>query len=322
MSFNPESAKTETPKKLSGLKVLGLSCGSRNGNSEILLKEAIMGTMEHGVERAEIIRLLDLNIKPCTGCQTCVMGIRKGREPRCVIDDDVSFLLDKVLLEDCGLIVSAPVYFWAPPGILKVVLDRFPPYTMGKAELMYHPRRVGASISVGGSAPRWTPMGLTFMNHFLLPHRIIVDQFQVNNSGLHGQVIDDEKALQRGRKLGENVAASMKIPVEKVRFVGDKREVSCPKCHSNMLIVPQGLPEVVCPICDIKANISVKGDKMSVEWEDVSTSRHEYANIAKHFQDVQEVFQRYEAAKEKINKGIEKYKNLDIPILQPPSHKK
>jgi multimeric flavodoxin WrbA len=47
-------------------KIIGLSCGRVNGNSEILLKEALMGAEEIGVE-SEIIRAMELRVKHCRG---------------------------------------------------------------------------------------------------------------------------------------------------------------------------------------------------------------------------------------------------------------
>ena len=50
------------------MKVLGLSCGRRMGNSEVLLREALAETENRGAD-IEIIRLGDLAVKPCTGCE-------------------------------------------------------------------------------------------------------------------------------------------------------------------------------------------------------------------------------------------------------------
>ena len=61
------------------MKLLGLACGRRNGNSEMLLKEALMGAEEVGVE-VELLRLLDLDIRPCIGCKVC---LRRGYADQC-----------------------------------------------------------------------------------------------------------------------------------------------------------------------------------------------------------------------------------------------
>ena len=49
------------------MNVLGLSCDRQMGNSEILMKEALMGAKEVSGAEVEIIRLMDLSIKPCDG---------------------------------------------------------------------------------------------------------------------------------------------------------------------------------------------------------------------------------------------------------------
>ena len=47
------------------MKMLGLTCGSKKGNSEILIKSALMGAEELGME-VELLRMSDLDIRPCT----------------------------------------------------------------------------------------------------------------------------------------------------------------------------------------------------------------------------------------------------------------
>jgi multimeric flavodoxin WrbA len=49
------------------VKVLGITCGRRMSNTEILVKEALMGAEQAGAE-VELVRLHDLYLKPCTGC--------------------------------------------------------------------------------------------------------------------------------------------------------------------------------------------------------------------------------------------------------------
>jgi multimeric flavodoxin WrbA len=52
------------------MKILGLSCGRKLGNSEILLIEALMAAKELNID-VEIIRMHDLKLKPCKGCLSC-----------------------------------------------------------------------------------------------------------------------------------------------------------------------------------------------------------------------------------------------------------
>lgn len=49
------------------MKPLGLTCGRKHSNNEILLKEALVEAKAQGVD-ISMIRLLDCDLKPCTGC--------------------------------------------------------------------------------------------------------------------------------------------------------------------------------------------------------------------------------------------------------------
>jgi multimeric flavodoxin WrbA len=140
------------PKK----KIIGLSCGRVSGNSEILLKEAVMGAEEIGVQ-SEIIRAMELRVKHCTGCEAGSMAMARGKESRCAIkDDDVEWILEKVLVEDCGLVVSTPVYHLRANGCFKIINERMLP-TMFRNFGILKKTRVGAIISVGGGSPNGPP---------------------------------------------------------------------------------------------------------------------------------------------------------------------
>jgi multimeric flavodoxin WrbA len=92
------------------MKILGLTFGRKLSNTEILVKEALIGAEEMGVE-VEIVRLMDLNIKPCTGCNACVISLfEKGGAGDCVIKDDDFKIIDDRILECDGITIGSPVY--------------------------------------------------------------------------------------------------------------------------------------------------------------------------------------------------------------------
>jgi len=98
-------------------KIIGLSCGRKNGNCEFLLKEAAMGAEELGVE-TEIIRAMELKVLPCKGCWAC-------RDTyKCVLKDDVDWILEKTVEEDCGLIVAVPAYHLRSNAYLTAINER------------------------------------------------------------------------------------------------------------------------------------------------------------------------------------------------------
>jgi len=290
-------------------KIIGLSCGRKNGNSEILLKEALMGAEELGVA-SEIIRAMELRVKPCTGCESCSIAMSRGKEARCAIkDDDVPWILEKTLVEDCGLIVSGPVYHLRANSYFEIIHERMLP-TMFRHPEVLKKTRVGAIISVGGGEPEWTPLGLTSMNIFVQHSRILVDQMQVNYVGRPGAVLMQEKYLKQARELGRRTARAMMMPIEQVKFVGDETEVSCPVCHCNVLKVPEKLPNVFCPVCWVKGVITLDGDKMKVRWdeEDAKYPRFSERGVFTHLELIKNLQTKfYTEDLEKVKERVKKY---------------
>ena len=80
------------------MKILGISAGTRNRNNDSMCKEALMGAKEMGAE-IEFIRLLDLDIKYCTGCIACVKSLMSGKGGQCVLKDDFEWLRDKMMTQ-------------------------------------------------------------------------------------------------------------------------------------------------------------------------------------------------------------------------------
>ena len=123
------------------MKILGLSCSPRReGNTEILLGEALQGAKNEGAE-VELYHVSDKDIRPCDGCRTCFeMG-------ECHIKDDMQSLYDK-LLEAEGIIFGTPVYFYSMTAQAKTVMDRT--FALNRPERSLA-NKVGGIIVVGGS---------------------------------------------------------------------------------------------------------------------------------------------------------------------------
>ncbi|MDR3090256.1 MAG: flavodoxin family protein [Desulfobulbaceae bacterium] len=89
----------------------------KNGNSETLAMAVAAGFGENG-GGVETVRLNDLAIRPCQGCGGC------GQTGRCVLDDDMTALYEKVDAAD-RLLLASPVYFYALSAQSKIFADRF-----------------------------------------------------------------------------------------------------------------------------------------------------------------------------------------------------
>lgn len=297
-------------------KIIGLSCGRKNGNSETLLKAAAMGAAELGVE-TEIIRAMSLKVLPCTGCHAC------GRTNKCVLKDDVDWILEKTCLEDCGLIISVPCYHIRPNGYFLCIHERMN-HIFSKDMNILKKTRVGGIIGIGGGGyDAWTSLTLPLAQIFLQHTRVLVDQFQTNYCGIqewnlwlqdegitaehiHELRVQDlsydklmqkwpqpyelvevyKKSIERAKQLGRNVARAMSLPIEEVEYVGEDYGVACPVCHSNVIVIPKDLPYVACPICYVRGKVSAEDGRMKVEWnmEDAKTPRFSYEAVKHHLE--------------------------------------
>ena len=91
-------------------------------------------------DEVEYLRLPDLTIHPCTGCNVC----RDDEE--CCIEDGMSKVMEAVNSADL-LYVVAPIYFGGPSANYKAMLDRFQPHYW--SDTRQKPRRSAYLIAFG-----------------------------------------------------------------------------------------------------------------------------------------------------------------------------
>ena len=91
-------------------------------------------------DEVEYLRLPDLNIHPCTGCNVC----RSTEE--CCIEDDMTKVMAAVENADL-LYIVAPIYFGGPSANYKAMLDRFQPHYW--SDTRNKPRRSAYLIAFG-----------------------------------------------------------------------------------------------------------------------------------------------------------------------------
>jgi multimeric flavodoxin WrbA/uncharacterized Zn finger protein (UPF0148 family) len=298
------------------MKLLGVTCGRKMGNSEILAKEALMGAEEVEGVGVELLRLHDLTIKPCTGCESCVRDVINGGTGECVIKDDgMPFLIER--FSECDAIIySYPVYYLSPPGVLRSVNDRMVGYNY-KAARDGTKRRVGGLIAVGGTD--WVTLGLPLLLTNLQSSQVeVVDHLQAVFSARPGQVLLDDKAVARARALGRHVAEAWFKKDGEAKFMGDEPG-HCPVCHTSVLLVPKNGP-VECAICGSRGTLKVEGDAYRVAFyeEDIKKSRWYQKGFSEHLGVVHKVHEKAEQGKDVIKSKLSKYKSYDPIIKTPP----
>ncbi|WP_432407462.1 flavodoxin family protein [Wukongibacter sp. M2B1] len=303
------------------MKILAVTAGRKNGNGEILVKEALMRAEELGAE-VKMINLHDYNITPCSGCESCTVKFtQKGEAPECVYKnkDDMDIIMQEWLSAD-GVIVTVPAYSFMPAGIYRVFCDRHLAYEPNFHKQVGNPaffkHRVGAIIGNGGSTRSWMSLALESTNITLLAQDIkVVDQVMVTRAPRPGQVLLNDEVLNRSRQLGENVVKAIQTPFEEVKFLGDENLGWCPVCHSNVLSLgephwnEQGFT-IECPIChcggDIERDENGKW-KFIVEKDGYRKSMLDGSGAKDHFFEIQDTMKKYFRNIDTIGEKRKKY---------------
>lgn len=123
------------------MKIIALNGSPKgeNGNTEVLLKNFIIGCKNAGAD-VETIYLKDKNIKHCCGCFTCW----EKKPGKCIYKDDMESLLIKISKADI-IIYATPLYYFTVTGIMKDFMDRMLPLHSGEIikenDIYTHPKQ-------------------------------------------------------------------------------------------------------------------------------------------------------------------------------------
>ncbi len=177
------------------MKILGIiSSPRRNGNTAVLVREALKGAKDKNVEVEEIY-LPDLKIDYCKGCFTC---ISKGL---CPINDDFPALRKKILDAD-GIIISSPSYGLAPTACMKTFLERIGMYNAYTSSLSgKYVISISSAGAMGASKVAGELAGLVANGVFKRGY--ISGLLAVNVE--YSQTCTNDKILQQAYMLGQKI---------------------------------------------------------------------------------------------------------------------
>jgi multimeric flavodoxin WrbA len=289
------------------LKILGLVGSYRKfGNTEVLVREALMSAAEMGAE-VEMLRLTDLNIKPCKGCMACVF-----KKADCKIEDDANFLFSK-LFEADGIILGSPIYIFGPAGVIKMIQDRFLQISTKIDKLK---NKVGAIIAIGGAPGAEgtiMPALASFFSFLGIP---VIDQMLVYSHG-PGEILLHEDAVEKANQIGRELVEALQDNQAKTKYM--EGAGVCPVCHQNFLVLKDGVLE--CGLCHIKATPKIEGGKLILEFGTTGLKKGEEIQraIAEHIENLSETGVKYIKLKDEIDKRKEKYRNFPVKEARPPS---
>lgn len=134
-------------------KVIVISTSLRRGSNSDMLADQFIAGAESAGHKVEKISLLGKNIQFCKGCLGC------QKLGRCVINDDVNAIMDKVLKADV-VCWATPIYYYEMSGQMKTLIDRM----NAMYEQDYHFRDVyllTTAAEVEESTPKRAETGLT-----------------------------------------------------------------------------------------------------------------------------------------------------------------
>lgn len=313
------------------MKIIAISGGTKNGSNDAMAREALMGASEQGAE-IEFIRLLDLDLKPCTGCIACVNSLMSGGNGDCVLKDDFRWLDNKVLDAD-GLIFVMPIFEKGSPGIMRVLQDRLcgPGHDIGMNLVASNiareagkpgpdPRRfnkkVVSFISIGGSD--WNTKVSADMNLTAMTASWIVIDDEV--FPWSKSIVLNDESVVRCHQVGVNIAGAA-ADMEHAGYLGDPG--ICPLCHSrNFFINAEG--KAICEVCGMKGDLERTDGKFTFI---VPEEQYEHAHTLmpgklKHMDDIYHYETKLAEEKKtpEFKARQQKYKDF-IQASQPPDRK-
>jgi len=186
----------------------------KKGNSEILTNAVLEGVRDAGGV-PEIVRLCDLKISPCISCGGC------DKEGKCVVEDDMTPLYDKIIRID-RIIVASPIFFYGITAQTKAFIDRTQALWNRKrllqenGEWVENPERQGFFISVAATSGTKIFEGaiLTMRYGFDAMGLRYAGDFLVTGPDKRGDMKRYEQKLSEAREAGKNFILGLDAHVD------------------------------------------------------------------------------------------------------------
>ncbi|MBN1375966.1 MAG: flavodoxin family protein [Dehalococcoidia bacterium] len=247
------------------MKILGIvgSC-RRLGNTEILVKEALLAAREMGAE-ADIVRWTDFKILPCDGDANCLF---LGKDCKYQSRDDHDFLL-KMMYGFDGIIFGAPCYILEVESVVKQFMDRLFILFSQPSQLKGKPAAIITPYGTRG----WTPYA--FLQPTILMQMLgmdIIDKTLVHIQAI-SQAAGDSSALQKARRTGIEVVKAIQSGDHS--YKGDPG--ICPVCHERNIRILKDNETVECGICAVRGKLTIENGKIQVNFPQEQLKRHRFS---------------------------------------------
>ena len=246
------------------MKILGISCGTKNGNNDTMCRFALEAARDEGAE-IEFIHMFDWDIKYCSGCVACSRALVMGKGMVCTQKDDFAALFDKMAEAD-GVLIVDPIYESGGSGLFHALCDRMGPghdrgmlymtdgimKEQGKPGLdpKYLKDKVISFVGIGGSD--WAVRVET--DHAMLAMspawKVINNEFF---SWCKDVIMQDDK-IERMKEIGRNLARAA-ADIENAKWMG--KPGACPHCQGNNFYIYPGTTHCVCELCGLEGTLEI-----------------------------------------------------------------
>ncbi|HWQ64099.1 MAG TPA: flavodoxin family protein [Methanospirillum sp.] len=198
-----------------GISVLAIS-GSprRHGNSEQLMDWVLSSMVNQPDVSVQKITLVDVDIRPCRGCNAC------EKLNRCVIRDGMDQLHDQIIQADC-IIVSSPIYCMSVCSQVKALIDRAQVFRSRKYVLklpVVPPERKGKRLGlfISSAGQDWSyvfdaaiPVMKCFFHVIEVRDRDI-EYLMINHVDEKGAVLNHSTAQRDAMKKGSEIISILR----------------------------------------------------------------------------------------------------------------
>jgi multimeric flavodoxin WrbA len=315
---------------MSKFKVMGITAGRHDGNSEILLKQALLECEKAGAE-VIMVNLHDYHIEDCTGCTACSQGMAMGKRVPCTLKDkDDKDKLTTALLEQDAVIVSAPTYDLMPSATYLKFAHRNLAYessflqSIGAIEKR---DRVAGIISAGGSTRSWQSMALECMGATMFTHSFkIVDMILAKRVPTAAQCLLNDELMERASEMGRNIMKALETPAAERKWLGEEGFGWCPNCHSNALVKGEVQWDgtywpIECQVCGAGGDLEKdeKGEwKFVIAENGLIRDRMTDEGRQHHLVEIGETHGIFYVPENRaiINEKIKKFKELKFPTIE------
>jgi hypothetical protein len=123
-----------------------------------------------------------------------------------------------------------------------------------------------------------------------------------------GEILLDDSAVERARRLGCNVFQAASKPADERKFLGETGV--CPVCHQNLFSVRDGFLE--CALCQVRAKLETVNNQVKIVFDQETLKSHRWSEtlFEKFSSAVLSSGPRFLKEREEIRKRAEKYVNF------------